>query len=55
VVIPADLPARRQQEYRTARIALSCPITRPEGVPQNGLYHPLPPYEVREKRRDGND
>jgi hypothetical protein len=49
----ADLPARRQQEYRTARIALSCPITRPEGVPQNGLYHPIPPYEVREKRRDG--
>ncbi len=49
----ADLPPRRQQEYRTARIALSCPITRPEGVPQNGLYHPLPPTEVREKRRDG--
>jgi len=48
----ADLPARRQQEYRTARIALSCPITRPEGVPQNGLYHPLPPLEAREKRRD---
>jgi len=49
----ADLPARRQQEYRTARIALSCPITRPEGVPQNGLCHPLPPLEAREKRRDG--
>lgn len=49
----ADLPARRQQEYRTARIALSCPITRPSGVPQNGLYHPKPPDEVREKRRDG--
>jgi hypothetical protein len=49
----AELPARRQQEYRTARIALSCPITRPEGVPLDGLYHPLPPDEVREKRRDG--
>lgn len=49
----AFLPARRQQEYRTARIALSCPITRPEGVPPHGLHHPLPPTEVREKRRDG--
>jgi hypothetical protein len=49
----ADLPPRRQQEYRTARIALTCPITRPEGVPLLGLYHPLPPDEVREKRRDG--
>lgn len=48
-----ELPARRQQEYRTARIALCCPITRPEGVPPNGLYHPKPPDEVREKRRDG--
>lgn len=49
----ANLPARRQQEYRTARIALTCPITRPEGVPVDGLYHPLPPDEVREKRWDG--
>jgi hypothetical protein len=48
-----ELPARRQQEYRTARIGLCCPITRPEGVPQDGLYHPKPPDEVREKRRDG--
>ena len=49
----ADLPPRRQQEYRTTRIALTCPVKRPPDVPQNGLYHPLPPYEVREKEWDG--
>jgi hypothetical protein len=49
----ADRPARRQQEYRTLRIALTCPVKRPSDVPQNGLYHPLPPYEVREKHWDG--
>ncbi|MEP0924828.1 hypothetical protein [Leptolyngbya sp. ST-U4] len=49
----ADLPARRQQEYRSLRIALSCPVKRPEGVPPDGLYHPLPPASVREKHWDG--
>jgi len=49
----ADIPSRRQQEYRTARIALTCPVQRPESVPPDGLYHPLPPAEVREKRWDG--
>ncbi|MBD2254710.1 hypothetical protein [Nostoc parmelioides] len=49
----ADRPARRQQEYRTLKIALSCPINRPESVPADGLYHPLPQNEVREKRWDG--
>jgi hypothetical protein len=49
----ADRPARRQQEYRTLRIALTCPVKRPSDVPSDGLYHPLPPYEVREKRLDG--
>ena len=50
----SELPARRQQEYRTTRIALSCPITKPPEVPIEGLYHPLPPTQVREKRWDGS-
>lgn len=49
----ADIPPRRQQEYRTARMALTCPVKRPIDVPLHGLYHPLPPYEVREKGWDG--
>ncbi len=49
----ADIPPRRQQEYRTAKIALSCPVKRPDSVPPDGLYHPLPPAQVREKRWDG--
>lgn len=49
----ADRPARRQQEYRTTRIALTCPVKRPSDVPCDGLYHPVLPYEVREKRWDG--
>jgi hypothetical protein len=28
-------------------------VKRPSDVPQNGLYHPLPPTEVREKDWDG--
>ncbi|MBD1899468.1 hypothetical protein NDI44_24720 [Trichocoleus sp. DQ-A3] len=49
----ADIPARRQQEYRTLRIALTCPVKRPESLPPDGLYHPLPPAQVREKHWDG--
>ncbi|MEO8891094.1 MAG: hypothetical protein ABI417_06100 [Coleofasciculaceae cyanobacterium] len=49
----AERPARRQQEYRTLRIALTCPVKRPLDVPSDGLYHPLPPVEVREKHWDG--
>ncbi len=49
----ADIPPRRQQEYRSTRMALTCPVKRPYDVPQNGLYHPLPPSEVREKGWDG--
>ncbi len=48
-----DMPPRRQQEYRSLRIALSCPIERPENVPIDGLYHPQPSDEIREKREDG--
>lgn len=43
------MPARRQQEDRSAKIALSCPVQRPDFVPPDGLYYPLPPDETREK------
>lgn len=43
----ADMPARRQEEYRSIQISLCCPILRPTDVPADGLYHPLPPDEVR--------
>lgn len=46
-------PPRRQQEFRTRRVALACPIQRPDTVPPDGLYHPLPPDAVRARRRDG--
>ena len=46
-------PARRQQEARTRKISLVCPVERPEEVPVEGLYHPLPPPEVRNQRHDG--
>lgn len=46
-------PPRRQQEFRTRRIASACSITRPEDVPLDGLYHPLPPLEVRELDAEG--
>jgi hypothetical protein len=49
----AGLPPRRQEEYRELRIALTCPVQRPQSVPPNGCYHPLPPKEVREQRHDG--
>lgn len=48
-----DLPARRQSDYRTTRIALSCPIVRPADVSVEGYYFPLPPPEEREKNHDG--
>jgi len=46
-------PPRRQEEIRTRRIALACPIQRPESVPADGLWQPLPPDEAREYRQDG--
>ncbi len=50
----ADMPARRQAESRSLKISLSCPIKRPKEVPLDGLYHPLPPDEKREKRYDNS-
>jgi hypothetical protein len=36
------------------KYSLSCPIKRPKEVPLDGLYHPLPPDEKREKRYDNS-
>jgi len=47
-----DMPARRQEESRSWRISLVCPIERPEEIPYNGFYHPLPPDSVRERDDD---
>lgn len=51
----AGMPARRQEEYRDLKLALSCPVQRPpiSNLPENGVYHPLPPAEVRDQRHDG--
>jgi len=49
------LPPGRQQELRSYRIVLSCPVQRPDTVPIDGLYWPLAPDWTREKRRsDGS-
>lgn len=48
------MPARRQEEYRSLRVSLCCPVKRPADVPPNGLYHPLPPAEVRLRRHDSS-
>lgn len=47
-----DMPARRQEEVRSWRVALTCPIERPAEIPPGGLYHPLPPDQVRERDND---
>lgn len=48
-------PPGRQQEPKSYLIALSCPVERPDTVPIDGLYWPLPPDWAREKcRRDGS-
>ncbi|MEP0755742.1 hypothetical protein NDA03_26525 [Trichocoleus sp. Lan] len=50
----ANMPARRQEELRSLKLSLCCPIKRPQEVPSDGLYHPLPPLEMRSKRYDGS-
>ncbi len=47
-------PPGRQQEPRTYRVILSCPVVRPATVPLAGLYWPQPPDWSREKRHDGS-
>ncbi|MBD1853173.1 hypothetical protein H6F87_24835 [Cyanobacteria bacterium FACHB-502] len=44
-----DTPARRQEEPCSWRISLTCPVERPEDIPDGGFYHPLPPNQVRER------
>lgn len=48
------LPAGRQQEPRSYRLVLSCPLERPDTVPLDGVYWPQPPDWSRERRRDGS-
>jgi len=48
-----DFPARRQYDVRTTKLALSCPVKRPEDVPADGCYFPVPPPAVRDKNHDG--
>lgn len=45
------LPPRRQQEWRKAKISLSCPIQKPDKLPPSGFIHPLPPPGVRHLER----
>ncbi|MBD2121821.1 hypothetical protein [Trichocoleus sp. FACHB-262] len=45
-------PPRRQEDYRETRIALSCPIKKPEEVPVHGLY--LPPIEFKHRKKNRN-
>ena len=44
-------PARRQEELRSLRVWLSCPVQRPSEVPLDGVYHPLPSEQEREFNR----
>ena len=43
--ILTDTPARRQEELRSWRLALTCPIERPDNqeIPEGCFYQPLPP------------
>lgn len=47
------LPPRRQQDHRNLRIAASCPCQRPDSVPPDGVYFPLPSQQQRDRRLDG--
>lgn len=47
-----EIPPRRQQEHRSLRIALNCPVERPSWVPRNGLYHPHLPHLERERNSE---
>jgi site-specific recombinase XerD len=47
-------PPRRQQDHRSLRIALTCPIERPPEVPADGVIYPLPPDALRERNAKGD-
>ena len=46
-------PARRQEEFHSLRVWLSCPTERPSEVPLDGLFHPLPINQERALNRHG--
>jgi hypothetical protein len=52
VALLTEMPARRQEDQRELRIALSCPVQKPEleKIPPGGWYMPLPPKSAREHR-----
>lgn len=53
VSMMGHMPPLRQQVDRSLQLALSCSIDRPEFVPLDGVYYPLPPNEVRKRDEVG--
>ena len=53
VAYMAWMPPLRQQVDRSLKLALSCPVVRPQEVPPDGIYYPLPPDEVRQRNDVG--
>lgn len=47
------IPPRRQQDHRTLKISLCCDVKRPDYVPADGVYFPVPPAQLREQDVDG--
>lgn len=47
------MPARRQQDLRSLKIANACQLSSPPDVPEGGCVFPLPPNSEREKDGDG--
>ena len=46
-------PARRQEEHRSLKLALSCPVQKPLGIPEGGWILPLPLPHQRERDVNG--
>ena len=46
-------PARRQEEPCSLKLALSCPLPKPEGIPEGGWILPLPAPHQRERDAEG--
>lgn len=55
VSLLTEMPARRQEDQRELRVALSCPVQKPEQeqIPPGGWYMPLPPKSARERGKKG--
>jgi len=43
------MPPLRSEVARDLKVALSCEITRPDFVPPDGHYYPLPPDDLRDR------